>query len=158
MFKKLSRALILTTTLSAEPITPDNVGYYYIGAFNIDERVAIKDVTTLRGGISRDVDLVTSKEIIKNLLENIDRTTILNTKNIEEIAQRLITNVDTYSGFGMIKDNMPARRMYISLCARILISNQSLTESGCLNNARQALATFGGRNHAFFPFFNFWVF
>jgi hypothetical protein len=99
-------------------------------------------LTNYRGGISRDVDLVTSKEIIKNLLENIDRTTILNTKNIEEIAQLLIKNVDTYSGFGMIKDNMPARRMYISLCARIVISKQALTESACVNNARQALAAF----------------
>jgi hypothetical protein len=58
----------------------------------------------------------------------------------DEIAQRLINNVDSFQGFDLISGNDSARRMYITLCARVLLSNQALTESGCLSNAHLALA------------------
>lgn len=48
-------------------------------------------------------------------------------------------------GFAIVGTNSEARKMYISLCAKVLMSNQPLTESGCKNLARQAKATFSER-------------
>lgn len=76
MFKKLSHALILTTTLSAEPITPDNVESYRCSNWLMN-LMGESNITNYRGGISRDVDLVTSKEIIKNLLRDYRGTVVL---------------------------------------------------------------------------------
>jgi hypothetical protein len=143
MFKKLSYSLLLTTTLSAEPITPENRDCFALPKLNCI-CMTESDITQSRGGISREQDLVTSKEIAKSCLRDQYPQGVLPEKLEKEsleFANNMLKDASTYLGFKMVGKNIAARKMYMALCARVLIEKRGelLSENACVTFAKMAL-------------------
>lgn len=99
---------------------------------------------TIRGGLSIADDLTYAKEIVKSCLRDQYPQGVLPEKLEKEsleFANNMLKDSSTYLGFTMVGKNIAARKMYMALCARVLIEKRGelLSENACVTFAKMAL-------------------